>query len=91
LDHGLASDFDHVGDFYYIAVWAGAAYLWSAIILMIGGIIQAVKCSPRAAIWSLAFAVAASVVGAILWHNYNYTGFSIPAPGFPSLITDLVN
>lgn len=50
-------------DFCIIAGWAALAYVMSAIALTIGGLVQAFFSTRRAAIWSLAFAITALIIG----------------------------
>jgi hypothetical protein len=80
-DDDFCFSMSHMADFYYVAGWVGVAYIWCAILLMMGGIVQAFRCSQRAAIWSISFAVAASISGVVLLLNY----YGPPTPFFDML------
>lgn len=49
-------------DFYVIASWTALAYVVSAIVLTVSGVIQAFFSTRRAAIWSLSFAIAGLII-----------------------------
>jgi hypothetical protein len=58
--------YNAVSDFSFFADCVRQGYFLVAFALVLGGLIQWFKCSRKAALWSMAFGVAAFVIGVIL-------------------------
>jgi hypothetical protein len=54
-------------DFSTFAYFVSGGYILSAVVLMAGGVVQAIVRSWRAATWNISFAAAALVIGWFVW------------------------
>jgi uncharacterized protein YacL len=66
-------------DFFMVAVQVSLLYFLAAAVLVIGGLVQLVKYSRKAAIWTLAFGILALIIGIML------AVFVSPPPGIEIL------